>query len=523
MLVIQYGSLMFDIVWISLAFFSGLIVTFLRLPPMIGYLAAGFALNYFEVERFSSLNEFSEIGISLLLFSIGLKLDLKTLGRQQVMGVALGQGLISYIILFGLSLLILGTDQTQTSSIFAFALTFSSTIFVFKILEDRGDFATRYGKNSIGVLVVQDIIAVLFMAFNANKIPSAWLLLVISILWPLRIILSMILKRINHSELMILFGLTVSFGGALLFDSVNVKGDIGALIFGVLLSKHHRASELNRWLMSFKDFFLLGFFLSIGMTGLPGIKEILMALAFSLFIPIRTIIYFFLFAKTGLRSRNSVLAAFGLSNYSEFGLIVISFAVSLKLLQPELLTVLALTLSFSFIFSALMNRYSEKFNEKFADKLKRFQRDELHPQEKDISIDPYDIIVIGMGRVGIGAYEGLLTKKCWNPVGIDVSKDEIKKLESENFKIIHGNATSPDFWDKLDIKNSNVKQVLLAMPVLRQNVLATKFIRKNGYSGQIASVAKYHNDVQVLHEVGVDQVFNLYAEAGIGLASSVTD
>ncbi|MGB0453008.1 MAG: cation:proton antiporter [Bacteriovoracaceae bacterium] len=514
---------MFDILWISIAFFLGMIVTAVKLPPMIGYLAAGFLLRYFGIESFPGLSELSELGISLLLFSIGLKLNLKSLGRKEILGVAMAQGFISFIILFGLSVVILGTEQLKVSSILAFGLTFSSTIFVFKILEDRGDFATAYGKNSIGILVIQDIMAVLFMAFNANKVPSAWLILLISMLWPLRVVLSEILKRLKHSELMILFGLSVSFGGAYLFDLVNVKGDLGALILGVLLSKHERAAELNRWLISFKDFFLLGFFLSIGLTGLPTWEHLSFALLFSMFVPLRAIIYFFLFARTRLRSRNSFLAALGLSNFSEFGLIVVSFAVARDFLGETWLTTMALTLSFSFIISAILNRYSERLYRRYSSKLASFQRSKLHPLERDISLNEYNVMVIGMGRVGQGAYEALVDKKKWWPVGVDVSEEAVKLLKERDYEVVHGNATNPDFWYRVDISSDNIKQILLAMPVLRQNILAAKFIRGRGFKGSIASVAKYPNDVTPLLEAGVDQAFNLYAEAGNGLAQSVCD
>lgn len=514
---------MFDILWISVSFAFGLAVTKAKMPPLIGYLIAGFALKAYGIDEINGLDELAEMGISLLLFSIGLKLDLKSLAKPDILGVALGQGVISFVILLGITLLLMGTGQIKESGIIAFGLTFSSTIFVFKVLEDRGDFATQYGKTAIGVLVIQDILAVLYMAFNANKIPSAWLLLLITMLWPMRIFLSAILKRLYHAELIILFGLTVSFGGAFLFDQVNVKGDLGALILGVLLSKHERAAELNRWLMSFKNFFLLGFFLSIGMTGLPTWDQVGIAFIFSLFMPIRGIIYFFLYVKAKLRTRNSLLAAMSLSNYSEFGLIVVAFAVGRGFLDSSWLITMALTVSFSFVFSAILNHYSEKIYDRYAKKLARFQSKDLHKREKDIPLDGYNILVIGMGRVGVGAYKTLVEKKKWWPLGIDVSEQIVEKLKEEDYQIVHGNATNPDFWQKINFKKAKIDQILLAMPVVRQNKLTTKFIRSHGYKGPIASIAKFPNEVEVLQEAGVDQVFNLYDEAGNGLAQSVCD
>lgn len=501
----------------------GMLATLVRLPPMIGYLATGFILKFAGIKSFTGLEELSDLGISLLLFSIGLKLDLKSLGRREILGVAMGQSLISYGILLGVLVLFLGTDQWETGSILAFGLTFSSTIFVFKILEDRGDFSTRYGKSSIGVLVIQDILAVLFMAFNANKIPSAWLTLLITMLWPLRLILSAILKRLHHSELLVLFGLTVSFGGAYLFDLVNVKGDLGALILGLLLSKHERAFELNRWLISFKDFFLLGFFLSIGLTGLPGLDNIIMALLISLFVPLRAIIYSILFVKGELKTRDSLLAGLSLSNFSEFGLIVVSFAVSQNFVDASWLPTLALTLTFSFIFSAIFNHNSDKILDRFCILLDKIQKKDNISNRRDIALTGHNVIVIGLGRVGQGAFEALESKEDWKPIGFDVSSEVLEELGPLKFKMLKADATSPEFWQRVQLADSEIKQILLAMPVLRQNALAAKFIRDQGYKGRISSIVKYTKNTEKLMAAGVDQVFNLFEEAGTGFAQNACE
>ena len=511
---------MFDIIWISTSFVCGLLAFLGRLPPMIGYLSAGFVLHQFGIKSFTGLDELSEMGISLLLFSIGLKLDLKSLGKPEVLGVALGQTIISFVLLFTFKFFLIGDGNIISSSILAFGLTFSSTIFVVKVLEQRGDFGAKYGIIAIGVLIIQDILAVLFMAFGTQKIPSAWLLLLIVGLVPIRIILSTILNKLRHPELLILFGLTVSFGGAYLFDLVNVKGDIGALILGVILSKHQRSAELNRWLISFKDFFLLGFYLSIGMIGLPTPHQLLIAFAISLFLPFRFIIYFFLFNRSRLRNRNSLMASAGLTNFSEFGLIVCSFAAANKMVDISWLTTFAVVLSLSFIISAILNSYSEKLYLKFSKKIKPLERDKLRDYEGSIDLGKVNVLVIGMGRVGQGAYEYLDPEKGYTPIGIDFDKAVVKELEDLKMNVISGNATSPDFWTRINFKKSNVKLILLAMPMVRQNCIAAKYIRQQGYKGKISSTSKYPNEEPPLVESGIDTVFNLYAEAGIGFAKS---
>ncbi len=518
--ILRQDQSMIDILWISVSFACGLLAVAGRVPPMIGYLVAGFVLHYFGIQSFPGLHELSDLGISLLLFSIGLKLDLKSLSKPEVLGVALGQGLLSFLLLGVLKVFILGSGDLVSISIVAFGLTFSSTVFVVKILEQRGDVATQYGRVAIGILIIQDILAVLFMAFSAQKIPSAWLLVLIIALWPLRIILSKILTRLRQEELIVLFGLTVALGGAYLFDLVNVKGDIGALVMGVLLSKHQRASEVNRWLMSFKNFFLLGFFLSIGMFGFPTWEQVKMALLISLFLPLRLGIYFFFTNLSRLRNRSSLLASSALTNFSEFGLIVCSFAVSKSLLDSSWLTTLSLVVSFSFVLSALLNRYAEKLYLRYSQKLERFQPKRLHPLEKDLELGNTETLIIGMGRIGKGAYKTFRAKKKGQPLAIEISSDVIKELTSNDIKALSGDATNPDFWQRVRFKKNSVNLILLAMPLVRQNCIAANLIRARGFKGTISSIAKFPSDEESLLKAGIDKVFNLYAEAGTGFANS---
>lgn len=511
---------MFDIIWISTSFLCGLLAFWGKLPPLIGYLCAGFILYFFGVTDIAGLDELSELGISILLFCIGLKLDLKSLIKSEILGVALSQTLISFVILFALNALVFKVGDIASSGILAFGLTFSSTILAVKVLEQRGDFGTKYGKIAIGVLIIQDILAVLFMAFGTQKVPSAWFLVLVVSLYPIRLVLSKILERLQNQELVLLFGLTVSLGGAYLFDLVNVKGDIGALIFGIILAKHDRANELNRGLVSFKNFFLLGFFLSVGMLGLPNINQILTALGITLFLPLRLIIYFVLFNRSRLRNRNSLLASCTLTNFSEFGLIVCSFAVSNGMLNESWLTTLALVLSFSFVISSILNSQTDKLYLRYSSKLQSFQSNQLRDYEKDISLNDVNVLVIGMGRVGKGAYRYLDEKEHFKPLGIELNETEIVELQKENINSISGNATSPDFWSRVNLKTSSVELILLAMPIARQNSITAEIIRMSGFKGKISATSKNHNDEEFLKESGIDNVFNLYAEAGTGFAQS---
>ncbi len=203
-----------DIVSISSAFLLGLIARQFGLPPLIGYLIAGFVLYASGIRLTETISDFAEMGVTLLLFSIGLKLRVGNLLKPQIWAVASLHMLITVIIftggiyLFGLSGLPLFSDLNLSMTILiAFALSFSSTVFAVKVLEEKSEMSAIYGIVSIGILIVQDIIAVVFLAVSAGKLPSLWALMLLGLI-PFRPVLYKILERAGHGELLILFGLS---------------------------------------------------------------------------------------------------------------------------------------------------------------------------------------------------------------------------------------------------------------------------------------------------------------------------
>ena len=170
-----------DPVWITIAFFCGFLVRQIGLPPLVGFLAAGFVLKAMGAEAGEALQIISDLGVTLLLFSIGLKLRIKSLLKPEVWAGASLHMLVTVLLfgaaIYGLSLaglsLFTGLDF-KLALLIAFALSFSSTVFAVKILEEKGEMASLHGRVSIGILIMQDILAVLFLTFSTGKIPSLW-------------------------------------------------------------------------------------------------------------------------------------------------------------------------------------------------------------------------------------------------------------------------------------------------------------------------------------------------------------
>ena len=121
-----------------------------------------------------------------------------------------------------------------------------------------------HGRIAIGILIVQDLAAVLFLAITTGQTPSYWAILLVAMLFPLQPVLKLLLQRVGRGELLVLYGFLLALGGAEAFEFVGLKGDLGALVVGVLIANHAKAEEMAKIMLGFKDLFLLGFFLSIG-------------------------------------------------------------------------------------------------------------------------------------------------------------------------------------------------------------------------------------------------------------------
>jgi glutathione-regulated potassium-efflux system ancillary protein KefC len=237
---------------IGLAFLLGFAARQASLPPLVGFLGAGFVLHAAGIEGGETIGNIADLGVTLLLFTIGLKLKVKGLMRPEIWAGTTIHLAISMVVL-GLAVLALsglgvasfaGLDLGATFLI-AFALSFSSTVFAVKVLEDKGEIASLHGRTAIGILIMQDVIAVAFLTFSTAELPSPWAFALLG-LPLLRPILGRIMDRCGHGELLPLFGLFAALAlGAQAFELVGMKADLGALVLGMLMS-HHSAQRTSR-------------------------------------------------------------------------------------------------------------------------------------------------------------------------------------------------------------------------------------------------------------------------------------
>ena len=516
-----------DPLWIAIAFICGLAIRAVGLPPLVGFLVAGFLLNALGAEGGEFLDAMADMGITLLLFSIGLKLKLRSLARPEVWGVATLHMaaitlLIASMVLFlsYTSLPLLSGLDMETALLIGFVMSFSSTVFAVKILDELGATSAMHGRVAIGVLVVQDIAAVVFIAVSMGKLPTPLALALVALI-PLRFVMYRMLDRVGHGELLILLGITLALVGADVFEMVGIKADAGALVFGMLLANHPKANEMAKALLGFKELFLVGFFLSVGMTAMPGWTEVMIALLFILFLPLKVALYFGLFNLFRLRASTSWRTSLNLANYSEFGLIVGAIAASSGWLPKEWLAVFAVVMSISFILSAPLVNIRDSLYQTWRLRLKRFERSKRLSGEENLDLAGIKVVVFGMGRMGTAAYIAMEPDYPGHLVGVEIEQEKAAQQRAAGRNVVSGDATNPDFWTRAPELLDGLEWVLLTLPTHKANMNAALRLKDLGYRGRIAATTKFHDEEDALKAVGVEHTFNIYTEAGLGFANEL--
>ncbi len=519
-----------DLGLILVAFVFGFAASAARLPPLVGYLAAGFVLHAFGYESTDAIDLIADVGVLLLLFGIGLKLRLRTLARPVVWAgasihMAVTSAFIGALLLgigaFGLPL---ATDLSPGEGLLVgFAFSFSSTVFAVKALEERNEAASLQGRIAIGMLVVQDIFAVMFLTLAVDTPPSIWAVPVVVAVVAARPMYGWLLDRSGHGELLLLLGLALAVGvGAEAFDLVGLKPDLGALVVGLTLASHRRAPELATTLLGFKDILLIGFFLSIGLGGVPDMIAVAVALGVVALLPLKTAGFVWLLSRFRFRGRTCWHSSVTLATYSEFGLIVAVIGVERGLLDQEWTSAIAVAVAVSFALAAPLNTARYVVYARLSPWLTRLERRPIQPDDALIDPGGARAIVFGMGRVGVGAYDELVRRRGKVVLGVDRHDASVAQNAAAGRRIIRGDALDIEFWGKLRL-DPGIDLVVLAMSDHEANLEAVRRVKEFLPEARVAASASYPDEVDALKRAGVDVARNLYGEAGQGLADDACD
>ena len=501
-------------IWITLAFGLGFFARLFGLPPLVGYLAAGFLLSANGFESNEILDEVAHAGVLLLLFSVGLKLRLKSLIRAEVLAGSLLHMAIIVAIFF--TLLTQFADLSfEVALLVAMALSFSSTVVAAKVLESKHELNAFHGRVAIGILIMQDLVAVAILSAGGGSTPSPLAFLVLGF-FLIRPLIHKLLDLSGHGELVVMYGLVLALvvGGSS-FEHVGLSSELGALLLGVILADHKRASELSDALWGLKELFLVGFFLQIGLFGHPTLEMLEQALVLNLLLPLKAILFFIILLLFRLRARSSFLAALSLATFSEFGLIVASLGVRNEWISSEWLVLLAVTVALSFAFAAPLNRHAHILHRYIGKFLQRFETSKHHPDDEPIKLGNSRIIVVGMGRIGTSAYDALHEQK-QRVIGLDSDPAMVELHLKQGRRVLYADSEDPELWSNL--KMDAVHAVLLTLPEYSAKKIALRAMRAAGYKGLINATVLYSEELDKLRNAGADFVHYYYDGVGSSFA-----
>jgi len=236
-----------------------------------------------------------------------------------------------------------------------------------------------------------------------------------------------------------------------------------------------------------------------------------------LLLVLRPVIYFALFTLMRLRSRTAALAGIGLSTYSEFGLIVAAIAASEGIISSEWLVTLALAIALSFVVATPINKTVHTFYRKWSEKLKPYEKERL-PEEEIEQLGDADIVVLGMGRIGFGAYQFLHQQYGDRVVGVEERYARAVELREQGVNCVHGDASDRDFWEETGLARRQL--ILASLSNHRENLLVVSLAKGLGFNQQLAITARFEDERQELEELGCI-TFNVYADVGRGFAEDV--
>jgi len=496
-----------ELLWVGAAYMAGLVTSRLYLPPLVGYLLAGYMLNIAGVEANETLGHLADIGIELLLFTVGLKLKPSSLLRREVLSV----GSLHLLIVTLVSALVYFSFNGQVTGglVIGVSLAFSSTILAIKVLEDSGELSTLYGRDVLSILILQDIVAIGLLAFANNKQPSPWALCLLLLPF-LRPLAYRLLSASRDDELKLLLGIVLA-----LAHKVGISNDIGALLMGVMLAGHVDIDDLSKKLWGLKETFLAAFFLQIGLADLPGYNEIIQVLELLSLLPLQGILFFALFLLVGLRARTAFVSSLALMTYSEFALITSNVVVEAHLLPPSWESVIGLAVALSLAIAAPLNRFSHRIFSFMEPRLVRFERKVEHLDKLPSSIGGTEWLVVGMGRTGMSAY---LTFKQQDTrvLGLDADPINLKNLLADGRRVIYGDAEDSALWETLPLEK--IKGVILTMPEFEARSSSIKQLKNLQFAGNIGTLCFHNDEESELYRLGATFVIHPLIEAGKQLA-----
>jgi Kef-type K+ transport system membrane component KefB len=530
---------------VLLASAAGLVGMMLRQPLVVAFIAVGILAGP-DVLGLATSTEYialmSEISIAVLLFLVGLKLDLKLITSLGPVAVATGLGQVTFTAVFGfLICLALGIDWVSSTYI-AVALTFSSTIIIVKLLSDKREIDSLHGRIALGFLIVQDIVVVLAMvtlsalgvgigektgAGDVARVLGSGIGILVLVALFIRFGADPVLRRVaRSSELLVIFAVGWALSLGAVGDWLGFGMELGGLLAGVSLASTQFRDAIGSRLSSLRDFLLLFFFLGLGASlDLSALGEqVAAATVLSLFVLIgNPLIVLSIMGYMGYRKRTGFLAGLTVAQISEFSLIFMAMGISVGHVTEGSMGLVTLVGLVTIALSTYMITWSHQLYTLVEHWLGPFERRIAHredfagEEEPPAGDDGYEFILFGLGRYGseIGRR---LVEHGHSVLGVDFDPEALDAWRRAGHHGRFGDATDPEFAGLLPLKRA--RAVISAVP--RSSVGLTDAdprlallhgLRSQGFTGKVAVAMHTPTDTEMLRRQGADVILTPFSDA----------
>ncbi len=490
-------------------------------PLILAYLLAGILLGPFGfnlINNQDSLQLLSHVGVTLLLFIIGLHLSPSTLKNQGIQAMTLGLAQVILTWLIGLVLAkFLGFTLIDALVIGA-GTAFSSTIIVLKLLTDQNLIQTHFGQVSTNILLIQDILVSLLLvlfAINPAGQSSPLLslslplvlasILIVGVFLSARYLLPLILNSAaQNQELLFLLTLAWGVGIATLFEKAGLSIEIGALTAGIALANSPYADEVAARLRPIRDFFLILFFVSLGsqLTFANFAQLFIPIVIFSLFVMIvKPLIIFGILIRFKYHHKTSLKTALSLAQVSEFSLILGSLVLRDHLISSSAFTLLAAVTFISMLSSTIYLTHLNSIYQYFLPWLKKLPANiKKSSQTSEVA---FDIFIFGYNRVG-DYFAKHFIKLGFKVAVVDITPHNNERITQKGVSFFVGDGADPEFLESLPM--TDAKLIISTIPSVETNLLAVKILRKVNKSLSSIIFCQTIEQAKALYQAGTTYV-----------------
>ncbi len=517
----------------------------LRQPLIIMFLATGIIAGPFVfgiIESYDKIELLAEIGIALLLFIVGLKLDLNLIRTTGPVALATGLGQIFFTSAVGF-LIAMAFGMTFIHAAYvAVALTFSSTIIIVKLLSDKNEIDSLHGQIAIGFLIVQDIAAIaalvalttfgagieeegtVFFSSVLILAKGAGFLAVIGLL--MKYVLPWLTHRLAESqEMLTLFAIAWAVFLGATGEVLGFSKELGAFLAGISLASTDYRDAISLRLYTLRDFLLLFFFIHLGarLDWATVGAQLGTSAVFSLFVLLgNPLIVLVIMGLMGYRRRTGFKAGLTVAQISEFSLIISAMGLSIGHITHEIMGLITLVGVVTIFASTYMILYSDPLYNFLSRPLKIFERDNPYREatiESGYAPLAVDAIILGLGNYGSSLADYLLQRRK-TIVGVDFDPGVLQKWRKKGVTVIYGDMSDPEIHEQLPLKRA--RWVVSTVRSKELNLSLMQHIEALGYAGKIAVTAQNQAEADLFARYGAQVVFRPFIDAAEQAADALT-